>query len=311
MTTDLIPTNIHPEKLFAQNGLEPVLQEIKRKVDEFSPDTATAKGRKEISSFAYKIAQSKSFLDRAGKSIVADKKAEIKKVDQERKRARDFLDSEKERARKPLTEWETAKREEEERKRLDAEFQAAFAEALEMNALFDREKELKRKEEEFARIEAERKAKAEEEERARKAEEEKKRIAREAEERAKREYEEKIKAEKERSERLEREAKEAAERAEREKKEAAERAEIERKAAAEMARKEAEERARAEKEAEEKRVAAEKAEADRLAARGDHRAAVNQEILKSLIGLGLSEKQGIAVICAVAKGQIERLEIRY
>ena len=70
MTTDLIPTNIHPEKLFAQNGLEPVLQEIKRKVDEFSPDTATAKGRKEISSFAYKIAQSKaSWIGLASRSL--------------------------------------------------------------------------------------------------------------------------------------------------------------------------------------------------------------------------------------------------
>lgn len=311
MTTDLIPTNIVPENLFVNNGLEPVLAEIKRKVDAFSPEIETAKGRKEVASFAYKIAQSKTFLDKAGKSLVADKKAEIKKVDEERRRAREFLDSEKDRARKPLTDWEQAKKEEEERKRLEAEFIADHEEALGMNDFFNRERELKRKEEEFARQEEERRAKEEEEERVRKAEEEIKRFAKEAEERAKREYEEKIRAEKERAERLEREAKEAAELAKTEAKEAAERAEREKKEAAEKARQDAEAKAKREKEAEEQRIADEKAEAEKLAARRDHRAAVNREILKRLTGLGLSEKQGKAVICAVANGQIERMEIRY
>lgn len=48
MTTDLIPKNITPIKLFSENGLDPVLDKIKAEIDKFEPNIETAKGRKEI-----------------------------------------------------------------------------------------------------------------------------------------------------------------------------------------------------------------------------------------------------------------------
>ena len=73
-----------------------------------APDLSTAKGRKAIASLAYKIAQSKTALDKAGKSLADDARAKINAVDTERRKIRDRLDALKEKVRKPLDDWEAA-----------------------------------------------------------------------------------------------------------------------------------------------------------------------------------------------------------
>ncbi|MDK1212508.1 cell envelope biogenesis protein TolA, partial [Cronobacter sakazakii] len=47
--------------------IEDILQKVEREVMSFVPDVTTAKGRKEIASLAYKVAQTKTYLDGLGK----------------------------------------------------------------------------------------------------------------------------------------------------------------------------------------------------------------------------------------------------
>lgn len=92
----------------AEKGLEPWLQQIRSKIDGFTPDISTRKGREAIASMAYAVARSKTALDDVGKKLVADLKEVPKKIDAERKRVRDTLDSWQEEVRRPLNEWQTA-----------------------------------------------------------------------------------------------------------------------------------------------------------------------------------------------------------
>ncbi|EGT6367902.1 cell envelope biogenesis protein TolA, partial [Escherichia coli] len=51
----------------------------------FVPDITTAKGRKEIAYLAYKVAQTKTYLDGLGKDLVAELKEIPKLIDANRK----------------------------------------------------------------------------------------------------------------------------------------------------------------------------------------------------------------------------------
>jgi hypothetical protein len=105
--TDLIKIEkVTAVDVFNNDGLDPLLKQIKEEVRSFVPDLTTAGGRKAIASLAAKVAKSKTYLDSLGKDLVADQKATIKKVDAERKRMREDLDLLKVEVRKPLTDWE-------------------------------------------------------------------------------------------------------------------------------------------------------------------------------------------------------------
>ncbi|QXL98286.1 cell envelope biogenesis protein TolA [Cronobacter sakazakii] len=233
--------------------IEDILQKVEREVMSFVPDVTTAKGRKEIASLAYKVAQTKTYLDGLGKDLVAELKEIPKLIDANRKTVRDRLDELKEKARQPLTDYEVEQeriKQEEEAKRaaeeLAKKIESDHEMALLMNDAFDRELAEKKAEQERQRI-------AHEEE-----------IKRQAEERAKREAEEKAAAEiaaaKKREEdaiaakaQAELLAKQEKEKAEREAKEALERAEREKQAAIEAEQRKARE-AEATRMAEEKRI---------------------------------------------------------
>jgi hypothetical protein len=91
-----------------EKGLEPWLQQIRTKIDGFTPDISTRKGREAIASMAYAVARSKTALDDVGKKLVADLKEVPKKIDAERKRVRDTLEAWQEEVRRPLNEWQAA-----------------------------------------------------------------------------------------------------------------------------------------------------------------------------------------------------------
>jgi len=103
---------IEPETALAvyttDKGLDPYLDKIKQEVQSFVPDISTKKGRDAIASMAYKVSQSKTYLDKTGKELVDKLKEQPKLVDAERKRMRDYLDALRDDVRKPLTEWEEA-----------------------------------------------------------------------------------------------------------------------------------------------------------------------------------------------------------
>jgi len=89
-------------------GIDPLLLHVQDEVDKFEPDLSTAASRARIASIAHNVARSKTLIDDAGKKLVSDRKAFIKKVDATRKHARDILDNMKAEVRKPLTDWEEA-----------------------------------------------------------------------------------------------------------------------------------------------------------------------------------------------------------
>jgi len=96
--------------LFSEGKASAIVDDIEKKVRSFVPDIDTAKGRKEISSLAYKIARSKKIMDDAGKTLTADWKARAKVIDQERSKIWSRLEALQEEIRKPLTEYEEKER---------------------------------------------------------------------------------------------------------------------------------------------------------------------------------------------------------
>ena len=96
--------------MFKDGGaqIDPILARIEAEVRSHAPDLTTDKGRKAIASLAYKVSQSKTALDNAGKSMTEAQKKEIAAVDAARKKIRDRLDALRDEARKPLTDWEAA-----------------------------------------------------------------------------------------------------------------------------------------------------------------------------------------------------------
>lgn len=298
--------------------IEEILQKVEREVMSFVPDVSTVKGRKEIASLAYRVSQTKSYLDGLGKDLVAELKEVPKLIDANRKTVRDRLDVLRDKARQPVTDWEAEqeriKAEEEARiaaEKLAAQIESDHEIALLLNDKFDRdaaeekaeaerqraahEEEIRRQAAEQARIEAEQAAQREREAAAK----------READLQA---AKEKAEADaKAAQERAEREAREAHERAERQANEAREKAEREKQAAIEAEQRKA-------RDAEAARLAEEKRIADEAAARAAdvaHRKAVNNKALADLVAAGLTEESAIAAIRAIAKGEVTAIRITY
>ncbi len=145
---DLVPTNEaeNPMLIFADRSvLDKILAVIERKVECFEPDTSTANARGKIASLAYKVSKSKTFLDNAGKGLSKDWKEKSKLVDSARKEIRDRLDALRDKVREPLTLWEKAEAERVEKKKLSAQYDVDFDEALAINDLLVRELILEKK----------------------------------------------------------------------------------------------------------------------------------------------------------------------
>ncbi|HHB7295798.1 TPA: hypothetical protein ACN7KW_003169 [Klebsiella pneumoniae] len=306
--------------VFTNNDqLDPLIEAIEKEARSLVPDVTTKKGRDAIASMAHKVARSKTYIDNAGKDLVAELKALPKQIDESRRVVRERLDALKDEVRRPLTEWEA----EQERIKAEEAMNALHAEALAMNEEFDRQLAARIESDHemallmndaFDREQAEKKAEAERQRIAREEE-----IKRLAEEKAKREAAEQAQREIDAAAAREREAILAKERAEREQREAAERAEREKQAAVEAERRKAQEEAdRIRREAEQReqaRLAEEKRKADEQARREadvKHRKAVGTEIVKALLAnTSLTRDQAIEVLTAVKDGRIPHTGISY
>ncbi|MDF7627679.1 hypothetical protein PUG46_00180 [Erwiniaceae bacterium L1_55_4] len=88
--------------------LDPIIEAIEKEARSLVPDTTTKKGRDAIASMAHKVARSKTYIDNAGKDLVAELKALPKQIDESRRVVRERLDALKDEVRRPLTEWEQA-----------------------------------------------------------------------------------------------------------------------------------------------------------------------------------------------------------
>lgn len=283
-----------PEKV--NQMLEHIKSLAEEERKELDSDFSVAKNRKAFASLAYKVAQTKTYIDKEGKAVVDKLKELPKKVDASRKLFRDELDALSTDIRKPLTEWEAQEKAREEAEALKKQIEVDHEEALQMNELFD----LRKAEEERQRI-------AREEE-----------MKREAAEQARLEAERKAQQEIEAAAQREREAKEAAGRAEREKQEAIQRAEQEAKEAQERAEREKQAAIEAERkkalEAEQTRLAEEERKRQEDAKRQEdkeHRRKYNQETLQALVSNGFDEKLATEFIKLVASNQIPHMTMNY
>ena len=330
--TDLTVIEINPEQapvLYAPNGLDAFLEQIKQEVNEV-PDLSTAKGRARVASLAAQVSRSKTAIEKPGREYLKRLKEAVKPAEAEIKRFVDACDELRDLTRRPLTEWEAeqerikqeaeAKRQaEEDRKQFEADHEIALL----LNDKFDRDAA-------EAKAEAERQRIAHEEDLKRQAAEQAKREAAEA---AQREIDAAAARERDAllaQERAEREAKEAAELAERNRIAAEQQAEADKKAAAEKAERDkqeaiAEEKRKAQAEADRiKREADEKERArlaeqkridDEAAARAaneKHRKVVGTEIVKALMAsTSLSREQAIEVLSSLKDELIPRTRITY
>jgi colicin import membrane protein len=316
------------------------LEHIKAETAAFVPDLSTATSRAKISALAYKVTRTKTAIDNAGKKLNEEARAQIGKVDEQRRKIRADLEALAESVRKPLTDWETAEEtrvaacktvfsqlEEIGNLKLNganALFPELFAavEAIEIDPAFfgelaEQAQRLKESAVEKLTAAREAQAKAEAErlelETLRKAEADRK--AREAEA-----FAEAMKiaaAEKERAAQAERErlAEEATKRAAEEAAEQA-RAEERRIAAEALANAErekqeiiaAQERADAERLAREKAAAAEQAarEADKT-----HRAAIMKSAKEGFMAQGLDESTAKKVVLAIVAGEVANVSVKF
>ncbi|HIG3590519.1 TPA: hypothetical protein ACYE2S_002575 [Klebsiella pneumoniae] len=306
--------------VFTNNDqLDPLIEAIEKEARSLVPDVTTKKGRDAIASMAHKVARSKTYIDNAGKDLVAELKALPKQIDESRRVVRERLDALKDEVRRPLTEWEA----EQERIKAEEAMLALHVEALAMNEEFDRQLAARIESDHemallmndaFDRVQAEKKAEAERQRIFREEE-----MVRRAEEKAKREAEERHRAELEAAARREAEERAAKERAERERIEGIQRAEREKQAAIEAERRKAQEEAdRIRREAEQReqaRLAEEKRKADERARREadvKHRKTVGTEIVKALMAnTSLTRDQAIEVLTAVKDGRIPHTGISY
>lgn len=306
--------------IFTSNDqLDPLIEAIEKEARSLVPDVTTKKGRDAIASMAHKVARSKTYIDNAGKDLVAELKALPKQIDESRRVARERLDALKDEVRRPLTEWEA----EQERIKAEEAMLALHVEALAMNEDFDRQLAARiESDHEMALLmdkdfDRERADKAAEAERQRIAREEE--IKRQAEEKAKREAEERHRAELEAAGRREAEERAARERAERERIEGIQRAEHEKQAAVEAERRKAQEEAdricREAEQREQARLEEEKRKADEQARREadvKHRKTVGTDIVKALqANTSLTRDQAIEVLTAIKDKKIPHTGISY
>lgn len=306
--------------VFTNNDqLDPLIEAIEKEARSLVPDVTTKKGRDAIASMAHKVARSKTYIDNAGKDLVAELKALPKQIDESRRVVRERLDALKDEVRRPLTEWE----EEQERIKAEEAMNALHVEALVMNEDFDRQMAARiESDHEMALLmndafDREQADKAAEAERQRIAhEEEIKRLAAAA---AAREVEQRAQREREEAALREAALKAQAEQAERDRIAAEQKAEADKQAAIEAERRKAQEEAdRIRREADQReqaRLAEEKRKADEQARREadvKHRKAVGTEIVKALLAnTSLTRDQAIEVLTVVKDGRIPHTGISY
>lgn len=325
-------------------GTDELFEHIAQEVRSHVPDVTTKKGRDAIGSLAMKVSKSKTLIEKCGKELVAEQKAQIKLIDDDRIAIVKKFDALRDEILAPRDAWEKA---EEDRVAKCLEFLDEITElakpeflgnaAWQLKGYIDTLSNLKidsrfmefqeqaklakfetleklrtalvtreKYEAEQAELERLRKEQLEREQRERDE-----RIAKEAADKARIEAEAKALAE---QRRIEREKQEAQEKAEREKREAAEREArlIAEKEEAELRAQQAAliERQRIERLQAAKEAAERKAEEARLA-NVEHMRSINNQILNKLCEIGLDEDQAKAVITAIAKNQIPHVSVKY
>lgn len=102
-----------PAKVFAPGGIEAILSKLEDEArsEAAKLDISTAKGRADIKSLAYKVARSKTALDKMGLQLTAETRAFIEAINADRKVVETRLDALRDEVRKPVDDLEAAEKE--------------------------------------------------------------------------------------------------------------------------------------------------------------------------------------------------------
>ncbi|RBL53377.1 hypothetical protein, partial [Xanthomonas oryzae] len=188
MSDSLIPLeSVNALEVFTGAKLDDLLAAIRKEAVSLVPNVDTAAGRKEIASQAYKVARSKTAIDEAGKTLVADLKKQTGEIDAARKKARDTLDALRDEVRQPLTDWEAEQERIASEKAAAEEAERARLEAERLAEIERREAEIRAREEAILAAEQAERARLAAEQAERDRMEREARLQREAEERARQE----------------------------------------------------------------------------------------------------------------------------
>lgn len=97
------------EQVFIEGqDIDSTITKIREEAKNLPTDMTVRKNREEVASFAYKVARSKTAVDKAGAALSAEYKEIPKKIDANRRVYKDAFESLQEEVRQPLTEWEQA-----------------------------------------------------------------------------------------------------------------------------------------------------------------------------------------------------------
>ncbi|AII27762.1 hypothetical protein B9J07_12855 [Sinorhizobium sp. LM21] len=110
-STDLIialPVKADVATFTDEKAFEDLYEKIVKKVGEHVPDVSTKAGRDAIASLAYKVARTKTTLDKQGKDLTEEWRKNTSKVNATRNTISDRLEALQKTVRKPLTDWEIA-----------------------------------------------------------------------------------------------------------------------------------------------------------------------------------------------------------
>lgn len=347
----VIDQNVIVAAFAKRGGTDELFEHIAQEVRSHVPDVTTKKGREAIGSLAMKVSKSKTLIEKCGKELVAEQKAQIKLIDDDRIAIVKKFDALRDEILAPRDAWEKA---EEDRVAKHTGAIRAIRSLYDENTanqeahvikgyIFDLEKlEVDSSFEEFEQeakiakfeileklrtaLTAREKYEAEqaELERLRQAEIERQQkerdeaIARQAAENARIEAEKKAQAEREQAEKLARESAEREARLKAEHEAAILREEKLKQQAIEQA-KQAETQKQQAIEAERLRIEAEQAakiKADQEAeaarlANEDHRKKICNEALGGLVNLGLDAEQAKAILNAINKGLVPNVTLNF
>lgn len=98
-----------PANMFQVQSLPELLfKRIEEEVAAFVPDLSTATSRAEIAALSFKIARTKTAVDKAGLQLTEDMREAVKAINSQRTVFKDRFEDLQSRARKPLDDWEAA-----------------------------------------------------------------------------------------------------------------------------------------------------------------------------------------------------------
>lgn len=110
MELQVLEQNVIVQAFSTQGGTEALFERIAEQARSFVPDVTTRKGREEIGSVAMKVSKSKTLTEKYAKDLVAEEKARIKLIDDDRIQFCKKMDSLRDEILAPRDAWEQAEK---------------------------------------------------------------------------------------------------------------------------------------------------------------------------------------------------------